>query len=488
MPTTITIDPLTRIEGHLDIEVTVDNVLGQPQVVSARSGGSMFRGFEMILIGRDPRDASPYTQRICGVCPVPHALAACLTLDHAFGVTPPDNGRILRNLVLGANYIDSHVLHFYHLSLLDYLHTSGPPLDRAPWLPRYDVPDMVSGSTADTFAQHYLSALQMRRKAHQMGALFGGKLPHVGSFVVGGCTESVTAAKVAAFRSLLTDLRGFITNTYLPDALLLATLFPNYYQLGRGPGNLLAYGAFDLNASGSSKLFPAGRYTDSASGSFDPAQILEQVTYSWYTDASGNKNPAQGVTQPYADKPAGYSWCKAPRYANKPHELGPLARMWLCGEYTHGISAMDRIVARASEAKKLADAMDGWLNGLVPGAASYAPSSIPQQASAMGLTEAPRGALGHWMDITSSHISRYQVVTPTAWNASPKDNLNQLGALEAGLIGVPVADTTQPVEVIRVVHSFDPCMACAVHVLRPGQRIDESRVLIRGGTTGVQRS
>ena len=487
MPTTITIDPLTRIEGHLDIEVTVDTVQGQPQVVSARSGGSMFRGFELILVGRDPRDAGIYTQRICGVCPGPHAMAACLTLDHAFGVTPPDNGRILRNLVLGANYIDSHLLHFYHLSVLDYIRTSGPPLDRPPWLPRYDVGDMVGSPTADTLAQHYVSALQMRRKAHQMGALFGGKLPHVGSFVVGGCTEIATAEKITAFRSLLTDIRNFITDVYLPDALLLASLFPNYYQLGRGPGNLLAFGAFDLNASGTSKLFPAGRYTDSASGSFDAAQILEQVTYSWYTDASGNKNPAQGVTQPYADKPAGYSWCKAPRYANKPHELGPLARMWLCGEYNHGISAMDRIVARAREAKKLADAMDGWLNGLVPGAASYAPSSIPQQATAMGLTEAPRGGLGHWMDITNSHISRYQVVTPSAWNASPQDNLSQLGPIEAGLMGVPVADTTQPIEVIRVVHSFDPCMACAVHVIRPGERVGESRVLIRGGVTGAQK-
>ena len=468
MSITFAIDPVTRIEGHLSVEVTVDLVRGQQQVVAARSAGTMFRGFELMLLGRDPRDAGPYTQRICGVCPVPHALAACLTLDHAAGVTPPDNGRIVRNLVLGANFIDSHLLHFYHLSLLDYIDTLNL-LDIAPWTPRYRTADMATGATAATLKDHYITALAMRRTAHQMGALFGGKLPCVGSFVMGGCTEAVTVQKVAAFRSLLTDLRGFINNTYLPDAATLAGLFPSYYQLGRGYGNLLAFGVFDLNASGTSKLLGPGRYTDGAAGVVDPAQIAEQVAYSWYTPASGNLNPAQGVTVPDADKPNAYSWSKAPRYAGKPHELGPLARLWVNGQYTHGISALDRLMARAQETKKIADAMNGWLDQLVPGAPTYTPSTLPAQTSAAGLTEAPRGALGHWLDISNSVISRYQVVTPTAWNASPKDDAQQLGPLEEALIGVPVLDVNQPVEVLRVVHSFDPCLACAVHAIRPGE-------------------
>jgi len=469
MPT-ITIDPVTRIEGHLAVEVTIDTVGGQQQVVSARSAGTMFRGFEIILIGRDPRDAAPYTQRICGVCPVPHALAACLALDQAFGVTPPDNGRILRNLVLGANFIDSHLLHFYHLSVLDYIDTTDV-LDHAPWIPRYTAADMLTEPTASTLVGHYVSAFEMRRKAHQMGALFGGRLPCVGSFVVGGCTEVVTAEKIADFRSLLTTLRGFINDFYLPDATLLASLFPSYYQLGQGYGNLLAFGAFDLNASGSSKLFAPGRYTDGASGAVDPNQITEYVTYSWYTDACGGKNPAEGLTEPYADKPNAYSWSKAPRYAGKAHELGPLARMWINNEYNHGVSAMDRIMARALEAKKIADAMDGWLDELVPGAPVCTPSSIPPQATSAGLTEAPRGALGHWLDVSNSVINRYQVVTPTNWNAAPRDHLDQAGPLEAALVGTPVADIEQPVEVLRVVHSIDPCLACAVHTLRPGRSV-----------------
>ena len=480
MPTTITIDPVTRIEGHLEIEVTVDDVRGQQQVIDAKAAGTMFRGFEIIMAGRDPRDAAMYTQRICGVCPVSHAMASCLNLDNAFGVAPPDNGRILRNLVLGANFIQSHLLHFYHLSALDYIDTTGL-LDMAPWMPRYVTPDMATGATAASLVDHYLQALAMRRKAHQAGAIFAGKLPCIGSFVVGGCTEVVTAERVAEFRTLLTEMRAFIDNVYVPDANALGTLFPSYYTFGAGPGDLLAFGVFDLDASGTSKLLPAGRYTDGAALPVDPAAITEEVTYAWYTPASGNLNPAVGVTEPDAEKPGAYTWMKAPRYATKAHELGPLARMWINNEYTNGISAMDRIVARALETKKIADAMDGWLNELSPGAPTYQTSAIPEQATSMGLTEAPRGALGHWMDVQNSVISRYQVITPTNWNASPKDDLDQPGPLEAALVGVPVADLEQPVEVLRVIHSFDPCLACAVHMVRPGDRTGGSRVLVRPG-------
>ena len=469
MATTITIDPVTRIEGHLEIEVTVDTVGGQQQVIDARSAGTMFRGFEMILIGRDPRDAGQYTQRICGVCPVSHAMASTLNLDNAFGIGAPDNGRLLRNLVLGANFIQSHVLHFYHLSALDYIDTTGL-LDMAPWTPRYVTPDMATGAMASTLVSHYVAALETRRKAHQMGAIFGGKLPCTGSFVVGGFTEVVTAEKVAAFRSLLTEIRAFIDNVYLQDAATLAALFPSYYQLGVGSGNLLAFGVFDLDGSGNNKLLNRGRYTDGTPASVDPAQITEYVKYSWYTDACGNKNPAQGETIPDAYKQDGYTWLKSPRYMDKVHEVGPLARMWVNNEYTNGISAMDRIVARAQETKKIADAMDGWLDQLVPQAPVYTAGAIPQQATGVGLTEAPRGALGHWMDISDSTISRYQVVTPTAWNASPRDDLEQMGPIESALLGTPVADVDQPVEVLRIVHTFDPCLACAVHMLRPGQR------------------
>jgi hydrogenase large subunit len=340
---------------------------------------------------------------------------------------------------------------------------------------------MATGSVASTLVNNYVAALHQRRKAHQMGAIFAGKLPCIGSFVVGGCTETVTAEKVADFRSLLTELRAFIDNVYLQDVSTLSSLFPAYFQLGGGNGNLLAFGAFDLDAGGTSKFFPGGRYTDGTQATVDPAGIIEYIKYAWYADASGNHNPAQGVTAPDADKPVAYSWLKAPRYAEKVHELGPLARMWVSNNYTNGVSALDRIVARALETKLLADAMDGWLDQLTPGAPVYSLSTIPQQATSMGLTEAPRGALGHWMDIDNSVISRYQVVTPTNWNASPRDNLEQPGPIEEALVGTPVADLAQPVEILRIVHSFDPCLACAVHMVRPGDRKGGTKVLIQPG-------
>ena len=480
---TIVIDPLTRIEGHLKIEVTVEGGV----VTDAKSSGTMFRGFEIMLQGRDPLDAPHYTQRICGVCPISHGMASCLNLESALGVIPPDNGRILRNLVLGANFIMSHILHFYHLAALDYINTSGA-IDIAPWIPRYVTPDMVSGDIAVTLVGHYVQALAIRRKAHQMAAIFGGKLPCAPSFVPGGCTEGITQDKIDDFRTLLDEQRAFIEEIYIPDVLAVAEAFPDYFDIGAGCGNLLAYGVFDLTDG--SKLLKRGRCNSQLSlDTVDPAKIIEYVAHSKYTPNSGNKNPADGVTEPDAEKADAYSWLKAPRYDAQVYETGPLARM--ASNYLHGdqttqelvngaldalgappsvlFSVLGRHAARALEAKLVADAMDEWLNELVGGDPVYTESNIPGSASGIGLTEAPRGALGHWIRIKRRKIERYQVITPTNWNASPMDDLGQNGPIEQALIGTPVADENQPIEVLRVVHSFDPCLACSVHMLRPGK-------------------
>ena len=469
MSTIIKIDPTTRIEGHLDIEVTVEEVQGVQQVVEAHCSGTMFRGFEIMLQGRDPVDAVHYTQRICGVCPISHGMAAALNLDAAFGVLPPDNGRIVRNLVLGANFIMSHILHFYHLAAPDYIDTTGI-LDMSPWVPRYVTPDMLGGGTAATLVGHYVQALEMRRKAQQMGAIFGGKMPCSPIFVPGGSTEVVTQEKIDQFAPLLAELRAFIDGVYVPDVLAVAGLFPEYYEIGLGCGNLLAYGVFDLDAAGESKLLARGRYTDGAdSADVDPGQITEYVARSWYTAASGGVNPSAGVTEPLVGKPGAYSWLKSPRYLGEVHEVGPLARMWVNGDYRNGTSVVDRVAARALEAQKIANAMDGWLGELVPGDPVYAESPIPQTATGIGLTEAPRGALGHWIAVEDSRIARYQIVSPTSWNASPRDDAGQMGPIEQALFGTPVADSNQPIELLRVVHSFDPCLACSVHMVRAGK-------------------
>ncbi len=467
----IIIDPVTRIEGHLKIEVTVDEVSGVKQVIDAKSSGTMFRGFETILQGRDPLDAPHFTQRICGVCPVSHGMASCLNLEDAFGVTLPDNGRIMRNLVLGANFLQSHILHFYHLAALDYINTSGL-LDIAPWAHRYVTSDMVTGDTAESLVGHYVQALEMRRKSHQMGAIFGGRLPCTSTFVPGGCTESPTADNINSFRTLLSEIRAFTDNVFVPDVLAVAGLFPEYYNIGRGCGNLLAYGVFDMDNTDSNKLLNRGRYTEGGYYPINVADINEDVSHSYYTAACDNRNPSDGLTEVEADKTGAYSWLKAPRYLSKVHEVGPLARMWIEGEYRNGISVLDRIAARALETKKVADAMDIWLNELVVGNSSYVHQGIPVSAVGVGLTEAPRGALGHWIGVTNKLISLYQIVTPTGWNASPVDGLGQNGAIEQALIGTPVGDEEQPIEILRVIHSFDPCLACSVHMLRPGKKYE----------------
>lgn len=481
---TIKISPVTRIEGHMDVEVTVDLVGGRPQVVDAKSSGTMFRGFEQILINHDPLDALYFTQRVCGVCPIAHGMASALALEAALGVSPPDNGRIIRNLVLGANFIQSHVLHFYHLSLLDYVDATGL-LDMSPWNAHYAAPDLIRGGAASRFIDHYSQALAIRRKAHQAGAIFGGRLPCSPVFVPGGSTEAVAPQKVADFRNLLAEIRGFIDSVYLPDVNEVAALFPAYAQVGRGCGNLLAFGAFNLDAAGHSRLFARGRCTDGAPAAVDPLEIREDVAKAWYSSPTG-LNPKDGLTEPDKGKAGAYSWIKAPRYVDKVHEVGPLARMWVNGDYRKGVSVIDRHAARALEARKVAEAMAGWVGQLNAGGSSYTYRAVPASVTGKyGLSEAARGALGHWIDISNSRIARYQILTPTAWNASPTDDAGRKGAMEQALLGTPVRDAQNPIEVLRVIHSFDPCLACAVHVVRPGRAASSA---VPGAVAGIVTS
>jgi hydrogenase large subunit len=470
MPTTITsIDPVTRLEGHLKIEVTVEMDDGAQRVVDAKATGTMFRGLENILVNRIPDDAPDITQRICGVCPVSHGMAAVTALDAAAGITAPDNARIMRNLVLGANFVQSHILHFYHLAVQDFI--DGPAMP--PWQPSWSADKRVDKATTDTLVSHYVTALDMRRMAHEMGALFGGRLPHPPAFVPGGFTNSVRPDRIASFQAYLNVLIPFIQNTYMPDVDALGSYYPDYFQVGRGSGNLLAYGVFDQDASGNNKLLRRGRVLNSGSSPqpVDPSQITEQVTYSWYADATNNLQPSSGATSPQFPKGNAYSWLKAPRYQNRPYEVGPLARMWVNGDYSRGISVMDRHAARAQEALKVATAMQTWVTQLNPRAPVYQQFSAPDQASAFGLTEAPRGALGHWLRINNHKIANYQVVTPTCWNASPKDSAGKHGPIEQAIVGTSVKNLAEPVEVVRVIHSYDPCLSCAVHVMRPKEGV-----------------
>jgi len=466
---TIVLDPITRLEGHLKVSVTLD---ANNIVTAAQSTGNLFRDFENMLIGRVPKDAAFLTQRICGVCPVSHAIASSKAVEAASGFTPNLQALLLRDLIQGANFISSNILHFYQLALMDYV--KGPQMN--PWTPGYTQDFKFSAADSQTLINNYVTALSIRRKAHEMGAIFGGKLPHVGNVVPGGVTALPTSTDITNFRNYLNTITTFITNTYKTDVNKLASTYSDYYNVGKGYGNLISYGVFDTNTTGT-KLFPAGTVTNGIVGSFASTNIKEYVGHSWYTSPSG-VNPASETTTPSFGKTGAYTWLKAPRYNGTPYEAGSLARTWISGDYKNGVSVMDRHMARYTETAKIAANMQTWLNQIVAGASAFTNLGAPTSGSGIGLTEAPRGALGHWVSVATSKISKYQIVTPTCWNASPMDDAGNVGPIEKALIGTHVVDTTQPVELLRIVHSFDPCTGCSVHVMSP-EGIEMSNFVVK---------
>lgn len=463
----IVIDPVTRLEGHLKVEVTVES----GKVVAAEAAGTMYRGFESILAGRDPRDAVYITQRICGVCPVSHATAAALALDDACGVQVPKNGRLIRNLILGGNYLQSHIIHFYNLSLPDYAQFPAIP----PFTHHYTGDYRFNKETNDRLVGNYFKALEMRRKCHEMVAIFGGKMPHQVSIIAGGTTMSATPQRIAAYRALLAEITSFIENEYQEDTRLLANAYSDYFKVGKGSANFLSYGVFPMDDAGGEKLFAAGAVIGGKAAALDIGKVTEDASHAWY-DKSADGTPDRTGTDAKYGKAGAYTWVKAPRYAGAVCEVGPLARMWISGRYTAGVSAMDRIVARTLEARVIAKALAGWLDELEPNGPCEGVVEIPYAASGVGLVEAPRGALGHWVTIRNHRIERYQAVVPTTWNASPRDAAGKPGALEEALVGLPVPDAANPLAVVRAVHSFDPCLACAVHVITPGRPVEEYRI------------
>ncbi len=499
----ISIDPITRIEGHLGIGIDVE----ANRVTDAHCKGEMFRGIEMILRGRDPLDAQHITQRICGVCPVSHGIASILAQDDAFGASVPDNGRLVRNLILGANYIQSHILHFYHLAALDFVDivaitkyqganpfllsvkawvesevSSGALHPAAPFLPRYEGKYLANDEANIIAIKHYLDGLDMRTLAHKMGALFAGKLPHAATLVPGGVTEKVTAKKIAAYRDMLGKLTNFINTAYLEDVVAVAGAFPEYFSTGAGYGNFLSYGVFEESTNGNEKLFPAGVIIDGKLQGFDPAKIGEDIKFSHFSSGSG-LHPSKGETTPEPGKSGAYTWLKAPRYNGQPLEVGPLARMMVA--YMSGdkrvkplidsvlsrlgagpevlVSVLGRHAARAIECKLVADRCAEWIEMIDPTKPTFTDFDIPKSGAGMGLTEAPRGALGHWITLKDYKIENYQCIVPTTWNCSPRDDKRQRGPVEQALVGTTIADEHNPIEAARIVRSYDPCLACAIH-------------------------
>ena len=566
----IAVDPITRIEGHLRIEAEVEG----GKITNAWSSSTSFRGIETILKGRDPRDAHHFTQRFCGVCTTVHSMASIRAVEDALKIQVPDNARLIRNLIMGIQAVQDHVIHFYHLHALDWVDiTSALQADPAKTAQiAQSISDWPKSST-DYFRQvqerikafaetgrlgpfqnaywghsayklepevnliglaHYLEALEAQKDMIKIHAILGSKNPHPQTFLVGGMAipvdpdsqNAINADKIAWIRKLLRNAQTFVEQVYIPDLLAVAPAYLDWAGIGGGVGNFLACGDFPMdNSPGTDSLFfPRGIIMGKDLANvmeMDEAKITEYVTNSWYTYSKGDDkglHPYDGETNdqytgpkpPYEflDTNSKYSWVKSPRYLDQPMEVGPLARVLVA--YASGVpevkaavdfvlntlnapasalfSTLGRTAARGVDALVLAQKNELWLNQLadnmgrgileVHNPEKWDPATWPKEARGFGYHEAPRGALGHWVRIENQKIANYQAVVPSTWNAGPRDVHGQMGPYEAALIGTPIADPEKPVEILRTIHSFDPCLACAVHVMDGnGTEIVKVRVL-----------
>jgi len=406
-------------------------------------------------------------------------------LDDAFGIEDkiPPNARIIRNLILGSNFLQSHLLHFYHLAIPDYVDLRKAVGEVYPFIPSYEGDYRLSPELNTQIANNYIKALDIRRISHEMLAVFGGKMPHNVGIVVGGVTMVPTVDRINDFKGRLMEISDFIENTMIPDVLSIAKEYRDYFETGEGCRNFLSYGGF-LTQEG--RFLKAGIVNrERQLSELEQNNINEYVKYSWYADLHSGKRPSEEDTIPEPKKQGGYSFIKSPRYKGEVYEVGPLARFIV--NYAAGHrevkkildpvleelslkvedlpSVMGRHLARCLESKIIADVMASWVEELNPGEPAYFEADIPEEGEGSGLSEAPRGSCGHWVKIEDKKIARYQVVTPTAWNGSPKDDKEQPGPIEQALLGTKIRDESNPFELVRIVRAFDPCLACAIHLI-----------------------
>ncbi len=577
----IVVDPITRIEGHLRIEAETDP---SGNISQAYSSGTMVRGIEIILRGRDPRDAWAFAQRICGVCTLVHGMASVRSVEDALNYEIPINAQLIRNLMIGAQYVHDHVMHFYHLHALDWVDVvsclkADPKVaseiaqSLSSWSkssPGYfadtqtRIKEFVESGQLGIFANgywghpdyrlppevnliavaHYLEALAWQRDVVKLHAIFGGKNPHP-NFLVGGAPSPIsidpggigggsgsTALNVVGLqqvRDIILSMQQFVDQVYVPDTIAIAGFYKDWFERGEGLGNFMTFGDFPMQGINDpdSFLIPRGVILDRDLSTIhpvdlnDPDQVQEFVAHSWYDYEGGKElglHPYAGETQlnytgpkpPYdqLDVDQSYSWLKAPRWRGKAVEVGPLARVLMLYASGHEptraladqtLSALDlpltalystlgRTAARTLETKIIADQMMSWWQQLVDNIkggdrkvhneALWDPSTWPSEAKGVGFMEAPRGALAHWIVIKDEKIDNYQAVVPSTWNAGPQDPTGQHGAYEAALMDRhALYDPQQPLEILRTIHSFDPCIACAVHVSDPeGKKLVEVKV------------
>lgn len=465
----IIVNPVTRISGFMEIQADIEN----NRVVDAKTEGLLFRGFEKMLIGRNPFDAVYFTQRICGICSTAHSVASTLALEDAIGIVPSEQGRYLRDIIHGCEFLQNHIRHFYQYTIPDFVKL---PEDYPMF--KVDHNDFrLPKEKNDRIARDYFDSLDISRSCHEMLAVLGGKVPHNHGVFIGGISTQATTDKIIKIKSILHSVYRFINDRMLPDVYTISEYYKEYFEMGRGYGNLLSFGCFDNYKSLGTLYLNPLVYTDGKISSFSPDNITEKIDYAWYKDIKSTGKPFE--TDPTADmnKPNAYSWVKAARYNSLAFETGPLARQWLSGQYRNGISTMDRTIARVLEAKKIAEVINVLIENLIPGTSVQSEYSIPKVAIGKGLIDTTRGSLGHWLKINDEVISFYQVITPSGWNLSTRDNDCLRGTAEQALIGTAIQNVENPVELGRVVRSFDPCVSCATHVFVGGEHFKTIQVI-----------
>lgn len=560
----VVVDPITRIEGHLRIEAVIEG----GKITDAYSSGTMVRGFEKILKGRDPRDAWAFVERACGVCTTVHALASVRCVEDALKISVPKNAELIRNLMFCAQMVQDHVVHFYHLHALDWVDivsalkadpaaTSTLAQSISNWpksSPGYfsdlqkRLKTFVDSGQLGIFANgywghpayklppeanlmavaHYLEALEWQKEIVRIHTIFGGKNPHP-NYLVGGVPCSINLEDVNAINTerlnhvgkLINDAMTFVNQVYIPDLMAIAGFYKDWGAIGGGLKNYMSYG--DLPTVGynqpDSYKFPRGAILDRNLNEVfevngrDGEEIKEYISHSWYKYEAGDDkglHPWQGETEFNFTGPkppfeqlnveGKYSWLKTPRWKDHPMEVGPLARLLVAfakgntevkdvvtdalGRLAVPIDALfstlGRTAARGLETKLVVNWMKSFYDDLLANIKNgqvstftrekWEPSTWPVECEGVGMTEAPRGALAHWIRIRDGKIDNYQLVVPSTWNASPRDGKGQRSAYEESLLGTPVANNEQPVEILRTIHSFDPCLACAVHLYDPEGR------------------
>ena len=550
----IVIDPITRIEGHLRIDCEVDN----GRVTKSWSSGQMWRGVEQILLGRDPRDAWAITQRICGVCTTVHAITSVRAVENALQMEIPLNAQYIRNLIMAAHAVHDHIVHFYHLSALDWVDvvsalkadpvkTSQLAESLSTWSGnskhemikvQEKLKTFVAGGQLGVFTNgywghaamklspevnllavaHYLQALEVQRKANKIVSILGSKTPHIQNVAVGGVSNPIaldsqsvlTMERLLMIKTAIDELADFVNNVYFVDVCAIGAFYADWTQYGAGVTNYLSVPDMPMDTKGNSFALEGGSIPNGDLTKFvkfnsfnDPAfrdNVTESVKHSWYQGGKGALHPYKGETVPqYTDfqDDGKYSWVKSPTFLGKPAQVGPLANV-LCmvaagnplatslvgraldtvGQLAGtkvGVGALHstigRHAARMVRCVVLMDQLDKQWGALVANIAkgdttTFNKPVFPKgEIMGFGYHEAPRGVLSHWTVIKDAKITNYQCVVPTTWNAAPRNEDDAIGPYEASLLNTPIADPERPLEVLRTIHSFDPCLACAVHLV-----------------------